>query len=845
MFKVSYQFIVKNIKKSLVVIVSIILSVALLVGIVSIIRSSNISKSEYYGNINGNYQYTYTLKKEQVKKLSQILEMEGLDIEAYGITTYINAVDEPRVITIQGCSQGYFDMNQMKLLKGKMPSTSNEIVLEQWMISNLGLSGNLEEILKCDDKEYTVVGIVSDSFEKYYNNIVAYTSIDTNFDSEYKLYVNFDNEKDIKKDSAQLMSELGCKAKDISANWDVLEPLGVKAPTEDGFKPIRWLYEIATIENIVIVLLAFFSAFIIYSILNVLLFQKISQYGILQALGAGSKQIFEVIFEEIFILFIAGFPIGCLVGIEGAKLLFRRFSHLFLSTEITMLDFFVSLKAIQFGFVFLVILLVLIAWKFTTVITKQSSMEALKGTNRFVKNRRSYADKRERLLNCISHRYMTLRIRIFLGILFSLSIGGVLFCSADYIIQESKKENEMTMKADDGLNSDYSVYIETSSFAQGMSENIVDDLGKINGVSEIHPVKNFLGETYLTKEKLTNKHFFDDSNNDQRLKDYFNGICTEENGGFFVKGNIYGYNEDMIHKLKEYLIEGSLSVQQMEAEDGVIICLPQDGGTLKFDTVNIKPGDIIEITVPKSLDPQGDVLKFQGQENLYDTKKVKVIATVKRVLAHNDYFVGPYGLDIIMTNSMMTDYFGIDKYNMINISKEKDNTGSKIANHIREMVKPIERCNFVDYTSLVEKENHNLQQRELFFLGVSVIIVLISIFHIFNSINYLILSKKQDFGMLRAMGVSNKMLRNMLLKEGALYGIGASCFMIVETAVITLGLYIYLQKNSLVYEPQYILRWDYLAIWIVINISLCVISVFFSSRTILKEEIIDCMRNLE
>lgn len=98
MFKVSYQFIAKNIKKSLVVIVSIILSVALLVGIVSIIRSSNISKSEYYGNINGNYQYTYTLKKEQVKKLSQILEMEGLDIEAYGITTYINAVDEPRVI---------------------------------------------------------------------------------------------------------------------------------------------------------------------------------------------------------------------------------------------------------------------------------------------------------------------------------------------------------------------------------------------------------------------------------------------------------------------------------------------------------------------------------------------------------------------------------------------------------------------------------------------------------------------------------------------------------------------------------------------------------------------------
>ena len=63
MLKISYQFISKNAKKSLVAIVSIALSVALLVGIVSIVRSSNISKSEYYGNINGNYQYLYTLQK--------------------------------------------------------------------------------------------------------------------------------------------------------------------------------------------------------------------------------------------------------------------------------------------------------------------------------------------------------------------------------------------------------------------------------------------------------------------------------------------------------------------------------------------------------------------------------------------------------------------------------------------------------------------------------------------------------------------------------------------------------------------------------------------------------------
>ena len=261
--------------------------------------------------------------------------------------------------------------------------------------------------------------------------------------------------------------------------------------------------------------------------------------------------------------------------------------------------------------------------------------------------------------------------------------------------------------------------------------------------------------------------------------------------------------------------------------------------------MNIKPGDIIEIKVPKSLNPQGDELKFQSQDSLYDTKKVKVVATVKRVLAHNDYFVGPYGLDIIMTNSMMSKYYGIDKYNMISISKDKNYTGSIISKQIREIVKPIERCNFVDYTSLVEKENSILQQREIFFLGVSVIIVLISIFHIFNSINYLILSKKQDFGILRAMGINNKMLRNMLLKEGILYGVFSSCFMIVETIIITAGFYLYLMKTNLLYEPHFVLRWDYLLIWTGINILLCLLSVLCSSKSIFKEEVIECMRRIE
>lgn len=848
MLKLSYQFIIKNKKKSLAVLFSIILSVALLTGVGAIIRSSNISKSEYYSNLNGNYQYSYSLNKNQYDKLEDVLKTAKAHIQNAGITVDLYTTDQPRVMTIKGYSMDYLKMNGISLLKGKLPTSSDEILLEEWMVSNLGLDEGVGEILECEGKQFQVVGVVSDSFEKYYNEIVAYTILEdtSEKDVQYKLYVNFELSGNIGKESKALMKELGCEEKDRQANWDVLKPLGINAPIESSNVILKQLNNFVTSENITIILFTIFSAFIIYSILNVSVMQRMSQYGILEALGTGFRQLFKIIFCELLLLFIVGFPIGCVLGICTAKMIYSKFSHIFLSTNVESASFVISTKIIGGGFICLLILLLFIAWWTVIQIDKKNSIESMHNNSRFQRDRRILAKKEKKLLQYVSHRYMTLKLRVFFSILFSLSIGGVLFCSTDYAVQEAKHENEMTMKADDGLNSDYLVNVETSSFNQGIPEGVVNKLNTINGISNINPVKHFLGATYISDEQYTNKSFFDDSNKDQRLQEYFNGICTKEaNGDYMIKGNIYGYGDNMLKALQSYLIDGTIDSNVMEAENGVIVCLPQDGGTLQYDTIDLHPGDYINIKVPKSLEAEGDVLKFQSDNSMYDIKQVKIVATVKRVMAHNDYFVGPYGLDVIMTNSMMSRYFGIDNYNLISIVKESSVPGLEIANQIRDIVKQVERCNFIDYTSLIERENANLKQREIFFLGLSVIIILISMFHILNSISYLVLSRKQDFGILRAMGVSDGSFRKMLVREGGVYGIYASIVMVIATAIITFVMYVHLKDTNLLYEPKYILSWEYFAIWTIVNIALSTIAVLFSSRSILKETVVDCMTKVE
>jgi ABC-type antimicrobial peptide transport system permease subunit len=413
-------------------------------------------------------------------------------------------------------------------------------------------------------------------------------------------------------------------------------------------------------------------------------------------------------------------------------------------------------------------------------------------------------------------------------------------------VDETKHQNNLVMKADDGLNSDYVISMENSDFNDGISEKNLKEIQAVGGVKEVCPVKHFMGATLINESQYTNKHFFDSTNKMKRLKKYFNGICTkEENGNYLIKGNLYGYDNLMIQKLNDYLIDGSLDMKRMDEKGEVIVCLPEDGGTGKYDTIKIQPGDKIRIKVPKSINVTADMLKFQGENDWYEIKEFKVAATVKRVMAHNDYFIGPYGLDIIMSNSMMEKEFLIDNYNIISIEKEKGADGALVADKILKIINNIKRCTFIDYTSLVEKENMNLNQRQIFFTGLSAVIALISMFHIINSINYLIISRKQDFGILRAIGLSDRSFIQMMMREGLLYGVYASALMIIGTVIVNTIIFYFIKKVGLYLSPRYTVNWMNMLLYIVINCGLSMMAVLISVRNILKKEIIDCVNKID
>ena len=59
----------------------------------------------------------------------------------------------------------------------------------------------------------------------------------------------------------------------------------------------------------------------------------------------------------------------------------------------------------------------------------------------------------------------------------------------------------------------------------------------------------------------------------------------------------------------------------------------------------------------------------------------------------------------------------------------------------------------------------------MFFSGIALILLVISLFHIMNSMNYTILSRRREYGIMRAMGITDIGFYRMILQTGLLYGL--------------------------------------------------------------------------
>ncbi len=511
--------------------------------------------------------------------------------------------------------------------------------------------------------------------------------------------------------------------------------------------------------NGMIFLLCLFSLFVVYSVFSISVSKRTSEYGMLQTLGISEAQIGGAE---------TGLSIADHTLAEGANAA----------------KFFVSVDAMVFGFLFLLISLALVAFIVVHSLRKHSLKAVMSGDTSFTKRRKIYALRNVNMANVVVRKFMFANKRKVIGILLSLSIGGCIFLCTTYMVENLKVHAELSLMSDDGLGSEYRISLKSDSLKDTIPKTAADKIQNMPETENVYATKYTMGELQLSRNEFLAEEDWSDYFKYQNQEPYFiqryDGICNQqEDGNYRIKYNVYGYDEAMIEQLQDFILEGEIQPETMKNKNQVIVTANMDGqGNYYF--YGKKPGDKITLRVPKTENYTDELLKFQSGEENYIEKEFEIAAIVNRPLAQEKDFlnteVWTNAQSVIMTDEQMEENFGITDYSFINASPSDGADSESVSNQLLQIIRDVPKAVLQDYTSAIKTQKDYLRQQQIFFSSIAVILLIISSFHIVNSMNHTILARRREYGIIRAMGITDNGFYKMILQTGILYGLLADVF---------------------------------------------------------------------
>lgn len=882
MLKLAYQYMRYYKSQTFAILASILLTAALLSGVSSLIYSSQRNSLENQKTIYGDWHYYLDVEPEVFSEVHSGQTDAGFQVEQCGKMEIRDVVTEPYLIYFINTDESYRQMAHRELLEGTYPTGAKEIAADRYTLGNLGFSGEIGDTLSLNGKEYTLTGIIKSAWTTSSNEMELF--VGENFEgrgSQPLLYLRFEEDKKLYKQLDAFLKKYQISSDAVTANDEVVMYLGGEQP--DSITDIvkfaltdesgNFTYIILKLQseynltfNGMILLLCVFSLFIINSIFHISVSKRTAEYGMMQTLGISEKSIGGTLILELWILFFIGYPLGCLLGNGILKLLYGRLDGVFSAQtvgtagtgmELSVLDqtairesmgtaaFHVSRDAMVVGFLFLLVTLAAVGFGTVYSMRKQSIRQVMSGDTSFVKSRRKiYSLRNASLANVLVRKFMFANKKRVIGILLSLSIGGCIFLCTTYMVENLKIHAEMSMKSDDGLGSEYRIAVKSNVLSDTIPASTVETIKNMPELSEVYATKYTLGELTIQAQELEWDEYFDVQNKFSYFRQQFGGICVEkENGTYGIKYDVYGYDAGLLKQLQAFILEGEIIPEELE-EGNQIIAVANMDGQGNYNFYGKHPGDTVTLRVPKELNCSPEVLKFQSPEENYSTKEFEIVAIVSRALAQESGFlnVEPWSnsQSFIMTNRQMSSQFGIEDYSFVNISPAAGADPDQVSSQLLQKIQDVPKAVLQDYTAAIETQKNYLRQQQWFFSGIALILLVISLFHIMNSMNYSILSRRREYGIIRAMGITDTGFYGMIIKTGVLYGILTDLFIFLIYNLVFREIMDYYMTHVVQFlhftaeVPKGIM-----AAVMVLNVVIAVIAVSIPARKIVRSNIIN------
>ena len=753
-----------NKKRTIVTIIGIMLSTALICGVAGLVSSFQDSLIDWARTNDGNYHVTF--KNVESNKAQYVTENQK--VKDYFISSSLGwanlegskTTNKP-YLHVLAYDKKALENYGVVLTDGRLPQNSNEIIITESVLTgarvflkigdtitlNIGTRKSNydyylnddalytegdESIVDTKEKTYTIVGFMEtlDVENLYSPGYSALTYMDET-PSAIDISVLYKSPKEYEKTTKDICKTLNLNFdEDIYVNSDFLRFQGVMS---DGM--LRVLYAIA---GVVIFIIVISSVFVIRNSFSISVAEKNRQYGMLSSVGATSKQIRKnVIFEGMVIGLIA-IPLGILLGIVAIMILLKIVNYL-LADMLSGLCFTysINLLAVLISVAISVITIYLSCLIPARRAAKISPIESIRGNNDIkIKAKKLRTSKLTKKLfgigGVIASKNLKRSKKKYRTTVISLVISIFIFISLSSFLTLGTKTSQFYY-----MDFKFNMYVHSLSDA---NTQIYEKISKLENVDnsaycyqsslDIDNIKyaSEFGKKFLENDPQPTGIAFMVYNNE-----YFNKYIKE----IGLKESDYKTAVILLDYDTFYNEDGSKTVDRIYS--------------LKSgDKVNVKSGDKEKtLTISKFTD-----VKPMGQEAVYYDHGIIVVS--------EDYIKEVFKEDV--NNS---DYYHLSDL-FIKSCKPQE-----LENTLNDLIKQggdYYGLTVFNYETYMKQEQRMLLVVKIFLYGFITVITLIGVTNIFNTITTNMILRSKEFAMLKSVGMSSKEFNKMIRLESIMYG---------------------------------------------------------------------------
>ena len=847
--KLTLKSLKLNKKRTIVTIIGIMLSTALICAVAGMITSVQKTLINYAKSHSGNYHVCFkNIPNDELKYIKENKNVQNYFLSknvGYGKLEKVENEYKPYIFVMEYDKKG-LEQGGVTLLEGRMPENSNEIVIPEHLIKsgrinytigekitlNLGKrqtkdgleltqedalltdeseetessskskskTEDLEEIVDTKEHTYTIVGIIERSNYKGIEGFSApgYTAIsymdNENDINTANISVLYSNLKDFQKKTEDIKSviekNIGSSVT-VSYNSSLIDYEGGVSDTT-----MASLYSVGAVVIVIIILS---SVFVIRNSFSISVSEKTKQYGMLSSIGATKKQIKKSVLYEGFYIGIIGIPLGILCGMLAVVILLQVVNVLLGDSLNEKCVFSIPILAIIASIVISAITIYLSCILPARRASKISPIEAIRGNDDIkIKAKKVKTSKITKKL---------------------FGIGGVI---ASKNLKRNKKKYRTTVIS---LVVSISIFISLSSFLDygGKIVNVYyKDLGydisvydgtveNYNEITKLDNVEEY-SYSYMTEGSVDINKYGSEFGKKRIAKD------SEETNSI----TIILINNDYFKKFIEHLGIQSTNYKDIAIlEDDAYEYI--DEKTVFENYYSLKTGDSIEITLTNGEKRTVKISKKtderpMGYKNVYSNGGYLFVSEdfIQDKSDKKSFHVG--GLLIKSQNPDELE-------NEINNLKKTNNLYSKL--YINNISK------------YVEENQKIILLISIFLYGFIAVITLIGVTNIFNTITTNMILRSKEFANLKSVGMTTKEFNRMIRLESILYGLKS---LLIGIPLGLIGSYCIYNGIAKGLDFGYILPLKSIIIAIIFVFIIVGLTMKYSLNKINKQNIIETIR---